>query len=535
MNRSIHDLAWFTAIGLSLIAAPLARSQNITTQDLLDGLKSPTRWLTYSGDYSGQRHSPLTQINPANVHSVRAEWIFQTGVLGKFEATSIVIDGVLYITGADNHAWALDARTGREIWRHLENLPPDIDVCCGKVNRGFAVYGNKLYMTALDANLTALDLKTGNVLGGINIDDYKKGYAATAAPLVVGDKVIVGIAGGDYGARGFIDAFDVNSGRRVWRFWTVPKPGEPGAETWAGNSSERGGGATWLTGTYDPELNLVYWTTGNPAPNLNGAGRKGDNLYTCSILAIDADSGKLRWHYQFTPHDTHDWDANHIPVLADLPIKGTKRKVVMVANRNGFFYTLDRVTGELLVAKTYIQTTWAREIGAKGRPVVLPGSEPTEQGSLICPDMDGATNWMSPAFSPEIGWMYVTTREVCATYFSWAQDFKEGQSYWGGNTTRKRGSGYGTLRAIDPLTGEIKWEFKYPNPSMAGNLSTASGLVFTGDMDGNFMALDARTGKNLWHIQTGSAIYAAPTTFMVHGKQYVLIPSGTMLIAFALP
>ncbi len=520
---------------LALIAAPIATSQNISSKDLLDGLKSTGRWLTYSGDYSGRRHSPLAQITPENVGSLRAEWIFQTGVPGKFEATPIVIDGTLYITGPDNHAWSLDARTGREIWHHRENLPANLNLCCGKVNRGFAVSGAKLYIAALDSNLVALDIKTGNVIGGIAIDDYRKGYTSTAAPLVVGNKIVVGTAGADYGARGFIDALDVNSGKRVWRFWTVPRPGEPGGETWAGNSWEHGGGSTWLTGTYDPELNLIYWGTGNPAPNLNGNARKGDNLYTSSLVALDADTGKLRWHYQFTPHDTHDWDANHIPVLADLTIDGRNRKVVMVANRNGFFYTLDRTTGEVLVAKTYAGTTWAKELDSRGRPILLPDNEPSEQGTFICPDMDGATNWMSPAFNPDTGLMYVMAREDCATYYSWAEDFREGQSYWGGNTTRKRGSGYGALRAIDPLTGSVKWEFKFPTPSMAGVLSTASGLLFTGDMEGNFMAFDARTGKNLWHLQTGSSIYAAPSTFTVNGRQFVVIPSGTALIALALP
>jgi len=523
------------ALVFFLLAVPFARSQNITSQDLLTGLRRPARWLTYSGDYSGQRHSPLTQITPVNVHSLRVDWIFQTNVIGKFEATPIVIDGFVYITGGDDHAWALDAQTGREIWHHQENLPPNIDVCCGKVNRGFAVFGTKAYIAALDANLVALDLKTGNVIGGVPIDDYRKGYAATAAPLIVKDKVIVGIAGADYGTRGFIDAFDVNSRKRVWRFWTVPGPGETGSDSWSGKSAEQGGGSTWLTGTYDPDLNIIYWGTGNPSPNLNGSGRKGDNLYTNSLVALDADTGKLRWYYQFTPHDTHDWDANHIPVLADITIQGARRKVVMVANRNGFFYTLDRATGELLLAKPFARTTWAKAVGSNGRPILLPDNEPTEQGTFICPDMDGATNWMSPAFNPEAGWMYVTTREECATYYSWAEDYKEGHSYWGGNTTRKRGSGYGALRAIDPATGDVKWEFKYPSPSMAGNLSTASGLIFTGDMEGNFMAFDARTGKNLWHMQTGSPIYAAPATFTVNERQYVVIPSGTTLIAFALP
>ena len=412
----------FLLIGFLTFASSVAAAQTITTKDLLDGLKNSARWLTYSGDYTGRRHSPLVQLTPQNVRSLAVRWIFQTNVTGKFEATPIVIDGTVFITGSENHAWALDARTGREIWHHRENLPANLDLCCGKVNRGFAVYGNKLYLAALDANLTALDLKTGNVVGGVNIDDYRKGYTSTAAPLVAGNKVIVGIAGADYGTRGFIDAFDAATGQRAWRFWTVPQPGEPGSETWTGESWQRGGGATWLTGTYDPELKILYWGTANPGPNLNGSGRKGDNLYTNSLVALDIDSGKLRWHYQFTPHDTHDWDAAHIPVLADISFRGATRKVVMVANRNGFFYTLDRTTGELLAARPYIQTSWAKTIDAKGRPVVLPNSEPTEQGTYICPDMDGGTNWMSPSYNPNTGLFYVMSREVCATYFSWPRN-----------------------------------------------------------------------------------------------------------------
>lgn len=515
-------------------------AQQITGQDLLDAFKDPTRWLTYAGDYSGRRHSPLTQITPANVNQLTAQWAFQTGVLGKFEATPIVIDGIIYITGPDNNAWALDARTGRTIWRHTRILPDvaDLNVCCGMVNRGFAVYRDLLIMTTLDAHLVALDMKTGGLVYDVVIDDYKRGYAATVAPLLVKDKVILGIAGAEFGIRGFLDAYDAATGKRAWRFWTVPAPGEPGGDTWAGSSWERGGGSTWVTGTYDPELNLVYWGTGNPGPDYNGKDRPGDNLYTDAVVALDVDTGKLRWHYQFTPHDTHDWDAVHVPVLADIQMGGERRKVVMVANRNGFFYTLDRTNGKFLVGRPFVRTTWSEQIGPDGRPILLGNKEPTETGTFVCPDITGGTNFMSPSFNPATGLFYVTAREQCATYFNWEQEFIVGERFTAGGGQRgtdREGRGYSALRAIDPVTGQLQWEFRYQTPSMAGTLSTASGLVFGGDMDGNLMAFDARTGKHLWHYQTGAALYAAPVTYMLDGRQYVLIPSGTTLTAFALP
>jgi len=534
--RALATTVLVALTGWSMTAA----AQQISSQDVLDGFKDPSRWLSYAGDHSGRRNSPLTQITPANVNQLTAQWTFQTGVLGKFEATPIVLDGIIYITGPDNTAWAVDARTGRSIWRHQRNLPDmaDLNVCCGMVNRGFAVYRDLLVMTTLDAHLVALDMKTGGIVYDVVIDDYKRGYAATVAPLLVKDKVIIGIAGAEFGIRGFIDAYDAATGKRAWRFWTVPAPNEPGGNTWGGDSWERGGGSTWVTGTYDPELNLVYWGTGNPGPDYYGKERPGDNLYTDAVVALDADTGQLRWHYQFTAHDTHDWDAVQVPVLADIQMGGERRKVVMVANRNGFFYTLDRTNGKFLVGRPFVRTTWAERIGADGRPVVLPNTEPTETGTYVCPDITGGTNFMSPSFNPTTGLFYVTAREQCATYFGWDQEFVVGERFTAGGGQRdpgREGRGYGAMRAIDPATGQVVWEFRYQTPSMAGTLSTAAGLVFGGDMDGNIMAFDGRSGKNLWHYQTGSALYSAPTTYMLDGRQYLLIPSGTALTAFALP
>jgi alcohol dehydrogenase (cytochrome c) len=509
----------------------LVAGQEISSQQLLAGLTNPSTWLTYSGDYSGQRHSPLRQITPANVQQLAVQWAFQTGVPGRFQAVPIVVDGVIYITGPNNNAWAIDGLTGRRLWTYQHEMP---DLPGTNVNRGFAVFGNKLYMTTIDAHLVALDMKTGNVVWDSVIAERKRGYYATIAPLVVKNKVIVGIGGADEGTRGFIDAFDAETGKRSWRFWTVPEPGQPGNETWTGNSWERGGGSTWLTGTYDPESNVLYWGTGNPAPDLLGEVRKGDNLYTASVVALDADTGKLRWHYQFTPHDTRDWDAVQIPVLADINAGGTRRKVLMLANRNGFFYTLDRTDGKLIRARPFVRTTWANEVGADGRPVELPGSQPTEKGSVICPDVTGATNWNSPAFNPATGLFYVTARETCATFYAWRQEFKEDRDFFGGTGVRA-GRGYGAVRAIDPVTGAVQWESKQFTPSVSGLLTTASGLLFGGDADGSMTAYDALTGRILWNFQTGASIQAAPATVMMGGKQLVLIGSGSTFFAFGLP
>ncbi|MGE3704015.1 MAG: pyrroloquinoline quinone-dependent dehydrogenase [Vicinamibacterales bacterium] len=507
----------------------------ITFQHLRDGLKDPTRWLHYGGDYGSQRHSPLTQITPQNVNRLAAQWTFQTETPGKFEATPIVADGVIYITGPEDIGWAIDARTGRQIWRYKRDSPNGIIVCCGRVNRGFAMLGDRLFKTTLDAHVVAISAKSGTILWDVEMENYRNGYSGTPAPLAFKDRIVVGMAGAEYGVRGFLDAYEAQTGKRLWRFYTTAGPGDPGHRTWAGSDDkawERGGGSTWTTGSYDPELNLIYWGTGNAGPDYNGSGREGDNLYTASIVAIDGDTGKLRWHYQFTPHDVWDYDATQVPVLADLTINGRPRKVVMFANRNGFFYVLDRATGELVSAKTYVNTTWAKEI-RDGRPMVLPNQIPTEQGTRICPDPTGGTNWMSPAFSPTLNLLFVTSREACATFYSWADEYQPGEGYRGGAAQRLGEVQQSALRAIDAVTGEVKWKFPYTTQSWSGVLSTASGLVFAGS-SGNLMAFDAATGKSLWHYQTGASVYAAPTTFMVDGRQYVLIPSGTALTAFAL-
>jgi alcohol dehydrogenase (cytochrome c) len=517
----------------------------VTTQDLLDGLKHPARWLTYSGDYTGRRHTPLKQITVDNAHRLAAQWTFQAEgmVIGRgFESTPLVMDGVLYITGNNNVAWAVDARSGRQIWRYRRPLPPGLTYGAGNPsNRGFAALGDRLFMSTLDGHLLAFDRNTGRVVWDVVVEDYKAGHALIAAPLVVKDKVIVGNSGGDLPTRGFIDAYDPRTGARVWRFHTIPGPGEPGSDTWSdADVLPRGGGAAWVTGSFDPELNLIYWGTGNPNPDYYGGDRRGDNLYTASLVALDADTGRLRWHYQFTPHDTHDWDANHVPVLADLTVRGQARKVVMVANRNGFFYTLDRTNGELLVAKPYTATKWAREVGPKG-PIVLndgvipPGG--SEATTPCVPDFRGGTVFNPPSYDPSLQLFFVMARETCAYYTPEKMEMPGvGRVFMSGGMRKLAQPDFGALRAIDPKTGDMRWEHRFPTSTLAGVMSTASGLVFAGDHEGFFNAFESRTGKKLWSYRTGSPIWgAAGSSFMLDGRQYVLIESGNTLVAFAVP
>jgi alcohol dehydrogenase (cytochrome c) len=513
----------------------------VTLQDISQGLPADgSRWLTFGGNYGNQRHSPLTQITPANVSRLVPQWTFQTGTLGNFETTSLLRDNVLYVTGPQNVAWALDARTGRQIWRYRRELPPNLTACCGLVNRGFGMLGDRLFMVTLDAHLLALDMKTGAIAWDVTMQEYKSGYASTIAPIIVKDKVIVGVAGGEFGIRGFIDAYDAKTGTRAWRFYTIPGPGEPGHNTWAGDSWKIGGVGVWVTGAYDPEQNLLFYGTGNPGPDYHSASREGDNLYSTSLVALDADTGTLRWHYQFTPHDLHDWDATEVPILGEITVAGQPRKVVMFANRNGFYYTLDRTTGKLIVAKPFVNTTWAKEVDfVTGRPVLLPGHEPDEKGEVTCPDITGGTNFWPPTFDPSTRTFFVNAREVCMTFYAWKPEYTAGDRFTGGAGQRvqnQESPAYGALRAIDPATGERKWEFRYLTPSTAGLLTTASGLIFSGDAEGNLLALDSRSGRLLWRYQMGAAMHGtSPTTYMLDGRQHVLVPAGTTLTAWALP
>jgi alcohol dehydrogenase (cytochrome c) len=496
----------------------------------------PGNWLTYSGNYQGHRHSLLAQINPGNVARLKPAWVYQVEEPGKFETSPIVVDGVLYITERPHVVTALDGRTGRPLWSYRRTPPKDIRSCCGSINRGLAVLGDALFLGTMDAHLVALDLRTGKERWDVTVADYKLGHAITVAPLAVKDKVIVGISGGEFGIRGFLDAYEASTGKQCWRLWTVPGLGEPGQETWEGESWKTGGAPTWVTGSYDPELNLIYWGTGNPGPDWNGDEREGDNLYSDSLLAVDADSGKLRWYFQFTPHDVHDWDSNQVPVLIDAMVNGRARKLVVQANRNAFYYVLDRATGEFLSGTPYVKQTWARGLDARGRPIRLPNTEPTPEGTLVYPGLGGGTNWFSPSYSPSTRIFYVQAQENYAqVYYKLKGSYEPGELFEGGGARNVAGvEPYGTVKALESETGKLRWEFKLHSPSSGGVLSTAGGLVFGGNREGWFFGLNAESGKPLWRFQTGGEIGANPISFLVDQKQHIAIAAGQALFVFAL-
>ena len=540
----LRRLAWVlvaTGAALSILEGQTpSTGLPVTYERLLNAAQEPGNWLTYSGDYRSHHYSTLNQITTENVHRLRAKWIHQMH-RQKVETTPIVVDGIMYVTRPPSDVMAIDAETGRALWTFEYELKTRVYTCCGEVNRGLAILGTTLFVNTLDAQLIALDARSGRKMWQTEIADPKLNYTATGAPLAIKDRVIVGIAGAEGGIRGFLDAYDAKTGKRLWRFWTVPAPGEPGNETWGGGDAWRhGGGSTWLTGSFDPELNLIYWGTGNPGPDYNGDVRPGDNLYTCSLLALDPDTGKMKWYYQFTPHDTRDWDATQVPVLLDSTIDGRPRKLVVVPSRNGFHYVLDRETGEFLRAKPYVQVTWAKEIDRKGRPVIVPGNEPTPEGNdRIWPGVDGGNNWMSPSYNPNTKLLYFSAREERRRFFKTdAPEFQPGESYFGGGggggARFRPEESWGWLMAMVPETGEIKWKHRVLAPPWAGVLSTAGNLVFSATPSGNFYALDARTGKELWHFKGGDRVYASPITFLSRGKQLITIPIGDVLLAFGL-
>jgi alcohol dehydrogenase (cytochrome c) len=528
------------AFVLLLVALPSAltvfadRAQaQVTIQRLIHSTQEPQNWLMYSGDYAGRRFSGLDQITTTNASGLVPKWAYQTMAGGKFETTPLVVDGILYGTGQDDRAYALDARSGRPIWQYQRALPADIRPCCGRVNRGLAILGDKIFLGTLDAHVIALDAKTGNVVWDVNAVDYRGGYSFTLAPLAINNVVIVGVSGGEYGIRGFIDAYDAATGDRKWRFYTTPGPGEPGHDTWEGDSWKIGGAPAWITGTYDASTNTTFWTTGNPSPSNRGEGRAGDNLYSNTLLALDADTGKLKWHFQFTKHDEHDYDATQVPVMIDQEGK----HLIVQANRNGFFYVIDRATGKLLSSNAYAKVTWSTSKDTEGRPALDKNGSPTAEGNRVCPGAAGATNWMSPTYDPQTQLFYVTAREQCDIFSTAPQAFEKGHAYYGSAYFPNDDAApfWGALRAIDPLTGALQWEWKHPSPTWSGVLSTAGGLVFTGDAEGNFMALEAASGKVLWHFQCGASVYSSPMSFAVDGQQYVAIAAGSALFTFGLP
>jgi alcohol dehydrogenase (cytochrome c) len=502
---------------------------------LVEGQTNSGDWRSYGQNSLGWRYSELTQIDTRNVSRLSPAWVYQTGLAGGFETTPLVFDGLMFIAGPSNHSWALDALTGRPVWHTQKTPPSKLNLCCGQVNRGFAVRGDKLFRVNIEGTLVALDVKSGTTLWETTLADHKQGYSATAAPLVVKNLVLTGIAGAEFGTRGFIDAYDADTGKRVWRFNTVPGDGERGIDTWSGDSWKRGGGSTWITGTYDPELNLVYWGTGNPGPDMNGDVRRGDNLYTCSVVALDADTGELKWYYQFTPHDVHDWDAISDPVPVDLTIEGRKVKALIQANRNGFFYVLDRTNGKMLKAKTYTEVSWAKGIGPDGRPILIDGLEPTEEGKLACPGLGGGHNWQATAYSPRTGLYYFSSSDNCQLFYKTTQEFTTGEWYQASNVEAPPNShGTGAILAVDPTTAETKWRFNMVSTPSAGILATAGGLVFTGDRQGYLIAFDARTGKVLWKFQTGGPVVAPPIAYALEGKQYIEVAAGGSILTFAL-
>jgi len=490
-------------------------------------------WLQYNGSYDSRRHSVLSEVNTSTIGALVPKWVFHVPGASHLQTVPIVADGVMYVT-QPNEVYAVDARSGRQIWEYhrvpaLQKGP----------NRGVAVWGDKVYFTTPDAFLIALNAATGNIIFETKIAEAKDGYWSPAAPLVVKGKVLAGVAPSDHGLNGFLDAYDGTTGERLWRYDPIPKPGQPGSETWSGDSWKTAGGATWLTGSYDPDLNLLYWGIGNPAPDFNGDVRLGDNLYTNSLVALDPDTGKLKWYFQFTPHDTMDWDAVEIPVLVDAPYQGQMRKLIAHADRNGFYYLLDRVTGKYLTGTPFIHSlNWATGLTPEGRPIRIPGVEPTLKGTVVCPSAIGAANWQSPAYNPDTGLFYVVAKEGCGLANKSTETFRPGgfQYRATGDVDLRDDTWKIYVRALDLTTGKLRWEQERigSNGFGGGLLSTAGGLIFSGELNGEFLALEAKTGKILWHFNTGQQITAQPVTYTVQGQQYVTIAAGADIIAFAL-
>jgi alcohol dehydrogenase (cytochrome c) len=529
LNRSATDAQLLAGGTVHLLRRTGETWRRVTSQ---------TDWPTYHGDLGGNRYSPLAQIDRTTVTRLAPAWTFTLPGAGNLEVTPVVVDGVMYVTNV-NECFALDAGTGRRLWHYQRPRTKGLagDAASG-INRGVAVEGDRLFMVTDHAHLIALNRFTGDLLWETPMADWRQNYGATSAPLVVGQLVVSGISGGDEGVRGFLAAFDRATGKEAWRFWTVPARGEPGAETWGrGTTIERGCAATWFTGTFDPALQTLYWPTGNPCPDYDGSEREGDNLYSNSILALDPATGRLKWHFQYTPHDLWDWDAQQPPVLVDAAWEGRPRQLLLHANRNGFFYVLDRTTGALLQAKPFVKKlTWARAIGADGRPVLNPDQAPTADGRTVCPAVEGATNWFSTAFSPSTGLYYVQALEKCTVYARVPETWRAGESFYGGTTRRASEPGQKVLRAIDVKTGAVAWELPQTGPasSWGGTLATAGGLVFLGEDSGALMAVDAANGTPLWQFQTSVQWKASPMTYAFDGRQHIAVAAGPNILAFRL-
>ncbi len=533
-------------IGLSMSSPGQAAAQgdastgeiNVTTKDLT-ATALLEEWPSYNGDYTGRRYSSLAEVTPGNVHSLRAQWIFHSANAGILEVTPVVVAGIMFVTGS-NDAYALDAATGKILWHHERPVTEGlIDDASGHINRGVAVLGTRLYMETDNAHLLCLDARSGNLLWDVPYAFNNKNYGATSAPLIVKDKVLVGTSGGDDGVRGFVAAFDARTGKEAWRFWTIPAPGQPGSETWPkGNSYLHGGGTTWMPGTYDPQLNTIYWGTSNPSPDFDGSVREGDNLYTNCVLALDPDTGKLKWHFQFTPHDLNDYDATETPVLIDAVYKGSPRKLLLEANRNGFLYLLDRTDGTFLEAKQFsLFQNWAKGIDAKGRPIRT-SLVPSEKGTRICPSYAGATNWYSPTYNEKTHLFYFMSLEDCSVFKVHTEEFEEGHAFYStGAAHRPDENAKKYLLAYDFTQGTFAWRDPQigDTHSFSGVMSTATELVAFGNDADEFEIVDGRTGASLWHFNLGQSVHASPMSYAVSGRQYFAVAAGSDLFAFALP
>jgi alcohol dehydrogenase (cytochrome c) len=489
-------------------------------------------WTTYNGSLSGNRFSSLQQIDARNVKRLGLAWLFPVPNGPRLEATPIVMDGVMYVTGW-NELYALDATTGRQLWMYRQPHATGLLSNAAKgANRGAAIAGGKVFMITDDAHLLAFNRRSGEKLWDVAMASVKDGYSATAAPLVIGDLIVAGLSGGEEGARGFLAAYRIDTGERAWRFYTIPKRGEAGSETWVGSALEHGCGATWLTGSYDPDLDLVYWPTGNPCPDYNGDERKGDNLYTNSVVALSGKTGELKWHYQFTPHDLHDWDSTEPLLLVDQPWQGQPRKLLLHADRNGFFFALDRTNGELLLAEPFVKVNWTTGYGKNGRPIPTSNFETSGEGVLTCPASSGGTNWFSSSWSPVTKLFYVRATEWCALYKKQQDPLVENR--WYGGVAQNQPGAENFIRALDIGSGKAVWEFPVSGYGRGGLLSTAGGVVFFGASQGAFVALDATSGKELWHLDLGQDWQASPMTYVVGGKQYVALPGPSGVFSFAL-
>ena len=549
MSRRLTFVFVLAALVAAVSVAPRAQ---ITADRIAAAAKEPQNWITYNGDYTSRRYSTLAEVTPANVSKLELKWVLQNQVFGAWQSNPLVVDGVMYLTQRPNDVMAVDAKTGSMYWVYRHTPSPDAKVCCGANNRGLAMLGDTLFMGTLDAHLVAIDRVTGKALWNIAVADVKQAYSITMAPLVIKDKVVVGVGGGEYGIRGFVAAYDAKTGKEAWKFYTIPGPGEPGHDTWDADDWKTGGAPAWVTGSYDPALNLTYWGIGNPGPDWNPKQRPGDNLYADSVVALDADTGTLKWHFQFTPNDAYDYDAVQIPVLVDMPWKGVPSKLMLWANRNGFFYVLDRVTGKFLLGTPFVKVNWASGLDANGRPI----QTPQPLGSVTYPGNQGGTNWYPPSFSPRTNLFYFSAWENYGTiYRPEESEYKPGQLFVGGgfavaapapgaptigigrkgpinNWTDEVGNG--AVMAMDPTTGQVKWKVRQHDVSDAGMLTTATDLLFTGGREGHFFALDARDGKELWRTSLGGQIVMAPVTYQVGGKQYVTVIAGNALYTFAL-